>query len=439
MTRPAARRLVLAVAAVAAAWAGGCASFTNPVADGIPVRRLPAELLGRPRAELQPLPLNLLRQREPEQYKLDKGDVLAIVAEELLGPRTGQPGVGAGGGAPVPVTMNPSPTARKPAFQGYPVPVQEDGTILLPELPPIKVKGLTLPEVQRLIIRYITTQDPDLPGSKVLVVPGKERVLVDLIQPRRYQINVVREDTQGGAPLQSGTGVFGSNRKGAGFTVYLEAYQNDVLHAMNATGGPPGLDARDQVVIRRGQYDPNDPSKGYSRIPLRARPDEPITFTEEDIILRDGDTVYIEARDTEVYYTAGLLGGFQVPLPRDYDLRVVEAIAQVRGPLINGGFTQNAFVAQSTNTGVGNPSPSLVSIIRRIPLTDREVVIRVDLNLAFRDTRENILIQPGDIIVLQERPGESLTRYLTQTLRFTTTWRYFQTSNANGVLVGTNP
>src|SRR5438552_16895532 len=114
MTRRTTARLVWAAAALAAAWSGGCASFTNPVADGVPVRGLPAEVLGRPRAELQPLPLNLLRQKEPDLYRLDKGDVLGIVAEEVLGPRTG-----AGGGAgsiPVPVTLNPSPTARKPAF-----------------------------------------------------------------------------------------------------------------------------------------------------------------------------------------------------------------------------------------------------------------------------------------------------------------------------------
>ena len=44
----------------------------------------------------------------------------------------------------------------------------------------------------------------------------------------------------------------------------------------------------------------------------------------------------------------------------------------------------------------------------------------MDLNLAFKDARERILIQPGDFIVLQERPGEAMTRYFTQTFRFTT-------------------
>ena len=41
----------------------GCASLTNPVLNGIPVRRLPTDLLSSPRRErLQTIPLSLLRQ-----------------------------------------------------------------------------------------------------------------------------------------------------------------------------------------------------------------------------------------------------------------------------------------------------------------------------------------------------------------------------------------
>jgi protein involved in polysaccharide export with SLBB domain len=426
MTRPTTRLLWALALLPVAGWSGGCASFTNPTADGIPVRRLPAEVLGRPRSELQPLPLNMLRQAEPDEYKLDKGDVLGIVAEEVL----------TRGNQPIPVQLNPSPTATKPAYQGNPVTVQEDGTIVLPLVPPIKVKGLTLSQARDLIIRMITN-DPNTPGSKDLVVKGEERVLVDLIQPRQYQVLIVREDTQP-LPLSAGAGIFGGNKKGAGFTVRLDAYKNDLLHALNATGGPPGLDAKNEVIIRRGQYDPEDPAKGYVRIPLRARADEPITFTEKDIILNEGDTVYIEARDTEVYYTAGLMGGQQVPLPRDYDLRVIQAIAQVRGPLINGSFNQNAFVAQAVNTGIGNPSPSLVTVIRQLP-GQQQVRIRVNLNEAFRDPRENILIQPGDVIVLQEKPGEALARYITQQFRLTSTFNVIASPSVNSLLVGSQP
>ena len=121
-----------------------------------------------------------------------------------------------------------------------------------------------------------------------------------------------------------------------------------------------------------------------------------------------------------MYYIAGLPGAAQLPLPRDYDLRVIEALTQVRAPLINGSFQNNAFVASAVNSGIGNPNPSLVTVVRHLP-NGQNVPIRVDLNRAFRDQRENIVIQPGDYIVMQETPGEALARYFTQTFRLNTT------------------
>lgn len=416
--------LVLVVAANSV----GCASLTNPTAyEGIPVNRIPDEVLGRPRSELKEVPLNILRQPEPAEYKVDKGDVLGIVADQLLG-TTGQS---------VPVQFNPNPNASRPAVLGYPIPVQDNGTIILPQLPPIPVRGMTLAQVQKTIVGMMTG-DKSLPGAREIVVPGTERVLVDIVQPRRFQILVVREDSTGNQSVGGGLGVIGINRRGAGYSIYLDAYKNDVLRALNATGGLPGFDAKNEVVIRRGEFDPRDPEKGFVRIPLRVRPDEPVTFTEKDIILNDGDTVYIEARDTEAYYTGGLLGGAQIPLPRDYDLRVTDAIAQIRGPLFNGGFSQTAFVAQSVNAGVGRPSPSMLTVIRRLP-NYRTVTIRVDLNRAITDLRENIIVQPGDTLIMQERPGEALLRYFTETFRMNTQFIPVDNSRTRLDITATQP
>lgn len=403
-----------------ACWAGGCAALTNPVADGIPVNRLPDEVLGRPRTDMREVPLNLLRQKETDDYRVDKGDVLGIVADEVL-TKANQP-----------IPIQPSPTADRPAATGVPVVVQEDGKIILPLVPPIEVKGLTIPQVREAIIKAITV-------DKEIVKPGEARVLVDLIQRRTVQVLVIRQDAQlGPAPGGYGSVVYGGNRRGIGYTLKLEAGRNDLLRALIASGGPPGVDSVNEVVIRRGEYDPNDPAKGYVRIPLRTFPDVPLTFTEKDIILGDGDTIYIAARDTEIYYTAGLLGAAQIALPRDYDLRVIEAIAQVRGPLVNGSFNQNQFTANAVNTGIGNPNASLVSVVRKIA-PDRQITIRVDLNRAFRDPRENILIQPGDILVMQERPGEAVARYLTQTFRLTSTVDAIRSASINSTLVGNQP
>lgn len=329
----------------AACVAAGCIGVPTRVGDGIPVRRLPDEVLGRPKAEASAVPLTMLRRSEVPEYRLDAGDVLAIYIEEVLGSRT----------------------------EPMRVPVHPDGTILLPDLPPIRVKGKTLAEAHQIVVGTITG-DIFLPGSKRLLVRGKEKVLVELVESRKVRVLVVREDC-------SPTSLAGENKKGTGHTVYLEAYKNDLLEALNRSGGPPGPDARNEVVIRRGTFDPTDPAQGYVRIPLRARPDEPLTFTEQDILLNDGDTVYIESRADEVYYTAGLIRSAQMLLPRDTDLRVIEAIGKVHGPLIEGG---------------------VVTVVRRVS-SEREIRIRVDLDDAFRDPRENILVLPGDILVLQKK------------------------------------
>lgn len=424
------RAIVVGLLILGASGAGGCAAITNPVADGVPVRRLPEEILGRSKADLKPIPLTLLRQKDNPAYRLDKGDVLAVVADEVIAP----------GNLQAPVKLPDA--VNNLAATGYPVPVNEDGTISIPRVPPINVKDKTVPEAEQLVKDTLVTRE---------ILKPTARVSVQLLQKRRYQVMVIREDTTP-VPIQSGVGIFGTNKRGNGYTISLQAGENDVLRALNATGGPPGLDAKNEVTILRGQYDPTQPPVSVSelrqsavtngnsviRIPMRVYPEQPLNIREEDIILKDGDIVLIEARDTEVYYTAGLIGAGQFILPRDSDLDVLQAIAQTRGPLLNGGFSQNLFVAQAVGSGLGAPSPSLCIVLRQLP-GKQQIPIRVDLNRAFIDPRERILIQPGDIIVLQERPGEALGRYLSQTFRLSTTLDVIRAGSLNSTGTANNP
>jgi protein involved in polysaccharide export with SLBB domain len=431
MTRTAALLLVAAAHLV-----GGCAALTNPVADGIPVRRLPEEVLGRPRAELRQVPLNLLRQTEPAEYKLDKGDVLAVVAEDVIAPA----------GTQVPVQLPPQfqgpggATTASTAATGFPVPVNDDGSISLPLLDPIPVKGRTLKEVEDLVRDYATGKV----GGRQLIPPGgSARISVQLLQKRTYLVLVQREDSSQSVTVGTGGGIgggpiLGTDKRQIGVSIRLPAYENDILHALNATGGVPGALAEDEVTVIRGKYDPTDPLKNATRIPLRVYPEQKLVIKEDDILLKDNDILYVQSREADTYYTAGLIGTGQFLLPRDYDLRIVEAIARVRGPLVNGGFSQNAFVANTTNAGLGNPSPSLVTVVRRLP-GNREFVIRVDIDRALRDPRENILVQPEDILVMQELPGQAIVRYLTQTIRVNTVAETIKSANIIQTTTGTNP
>lgn len=335
-------------AVLVAVLGSGCVASHPPLADGIPVRRLPAEVLGHSKCDLQPVPLNLLRQKEPTAYRVDKGDVLTVFVEDVLGVRDR-----------IPVQTNPDPNAARPATQGYPITVQDDGTIQLPEVPPIPVRGLTINEVRAAIVKAITV-------DKKLIVPGKERVTVDLLKPRQYRVLVIRED----GPVDESCG---GGKLGTGHTLMLEAYHNDLLEALTRTGGLPGPCAKNDVLIRR-----DDSAHGVIRIPVRLCPGDGIPFTEQDIILKDGDTVLVAAREREAYTVVGGPGSGEFPLPRDADVRILDALARALCPA---------------------PSCGTVTVLRPVGCS-RQIAIRVDLGEAVRDHRENILVLPGDTIVL---------------------------------------
>jgi protein involved in polysaccharide export with SLBB domain len=429
------RSFLLAGAAVLLAGiTAGCAALSNPVADGVPVRRLPPEVFGPSKDEEKPLPLALLRQKPPEVYRLDKGDVLGVWIEGVLGELK----------TPPPVRY--SDLGNLPPSIGYPLPVRDDGTLPLPLIPPVKVKGLSLAEVQAEIIKAYTV-------TRQILKPGQDRIVVTLVRPRQYHVLVLREDA--GTATLGATGGYGTTaggttvtetRRAAGFPLDLPAYENDVLNALTRSGGLPGFDAENEIRIERGAYQPgagdldgsrimeplplgdrcspHDPfQEGQPtgvqtiRIPLRTRPGEQPTFRPEDVVLHNGDVVVVKARRGELFYTGGLLPPRAFPLPRDRDLDVVEAIALVGGPLLNGGTNANNLVGTLITSGLGAPSPSLITIVRKTH-EGGQIPIRVSLNQALRDPRERVRILPGDVIILQESPTEAITRYITTNLRF---------------------
>jgi protein involved in polysaccharide export with SLBB domain len=377
----------------------GCAAITNPAAEGIPVRRLPAEYLAKPKDQQKTIPLTLLAQPQLDVYRLDAEDTLGIYIEGVLGEKTIPP-------------VRPPDQSNLPPAVGSPVVVREDGTLTLPYIKPFSVKGLSVAETRDLIVKLYTVD------NKILKA-GKEQISVAIMRYRTIRVQVVRQDT---GAIAIGTGAIGTTRRGTGVTLDLPAGENDVLTALNRSGGMPGLDALNEVVIQRNNPNPDaDLAKPVIvRIPLRMRDGETIPFRPEDVILKKGDIVFIEARDTEVYYTGGILQSHQFTLPRDYDLRVTDVITIAGGPYLTGNFQQSTFSNNVFQSGIGSTSPSRVSVLRRTK-ENGLIPIYVDLNRATRDPRENILIMPGDTIVMQQSVGEALNTYLTSVFNYTFT------------------
>lgn len=237
---------------VASLLAPGCAAL-HPI-RGIPASHAPAEILGESREGNKTINLSLLVRRPVDQYRVEAGDILAVYVPGLLGTRNViGPALGPQviGDTP-PITPPASPL--DPPLMGYPLTVRDDNTLVLPQLEPINVYGLTLAEVERAIA--------DACHDAHILQERNAEILVSLWRPREYRVLVVRQesaaDATGVMPM-IGTINPGRSKRGSGHVVRLRAYENDVLHALSdplsTSNGLPGLDAENAIyIIRRNPH-----------------------------------------------------------------------------------------------------------------------------------------------------------------------------------------
>lgn len=379
----------------------GCSPFRN----AIPANCVRPNWYEAPRASREPINFTKLRQDPPAVYLLGPRDILGIYIEGVLGK------------ADEPPPVHFPDLADVPPSIGFPMPVREDGTISLPLVPPINVMGLTVAQAEHEIRESYTV-------ANRILQPERARIIVTLMRPRTYSVLVVREDAQlttlgflSASTSRTGPG-YEPERHGMARRVELKAYENDVLHALSEGGGLPGIDAKNEVTILRGGArtpqgvelanraitDVTTRAQLFNsgmavRIPLRVGPgDPPLRITPEEIILNTGDIVFVESRSSEVFYTGGLLPGKQIPIPRDYDLDVLGAIA-MSGGSIAAGAGGNPY-GGAVRGGVGSLfPPTRVVVLRNID--GQMQAIKLSMRTAVVSPQERILVQPNDFIILE--------------------------------------
>ena len=443
-TTPLTRTLAMMAACAVAACLTGCAAFTNPVANGVPVRMIPDELLAESRENFELIDLAKLRRPPLEEYTLDVGDTLGIYVEGIIGD------------ASTPPPVNLPSTPEEPPAIGFPFPVRAGGDVSLPLIEPVKVVGLTIEQAERAVIKQYRD------AAIFRAEEANPRIIVTLLRPRTIRVLVVRED--GSTPqitvrnqslrgLGSSSTSIGGGGGSSGDALELPIGQNDLLTALTSTGGLPGPNAEQEVVIYRG-YATGDSlancgvcnlpqpdalvdsgageDRRVIRVPLEKRCGAVVNIPQRDVILEDGDILTIRAREPELFYTGGLLPASEQALPIDYDLTVVEAVLRSQGPLINGGLNSSNLNGAIVGNGVGNPSPSQLSVLRQLP-HGQQVNILVNLNEALRDPRQNILVMADDILLLQENRDEAFTRYFfTSVFRMDFFFRILNRNDAQG-------
>ena len=340
-----------------------------------------------------------LRRQNPAEYRLDAGDTLSVFIDGVLGPLDSNPPV-----------QFPRRGSDLPPSLGYPVVVRENGMIDLPYVAPLSVRGQTIPQTRELIEKAYQA------GETPILKSGKNRILVSLMRKRTYRVIVIGQEHNQSTNFRGRSNATRrSDQSATGNIINLPAGENDVLNALIRTGGMPGVNENSDIRVQRGgrtltipsytnashrnsefprsgsgthhSYRPNY-GQATTTIPTRMNRSQP--FDRRQSELRNGDVLYVDSRRSEVYYTGGLLNGGQHLLPRDTDLDVLEAVAAV---------------GRVSATGRNPVQPTELIVLRRLP-GNRQVSIRVDLNRAFSDPRERILVAPGDTLLLRYKPRE---------------------------------
>jgi len=415
------RKLFFAGITAVLANSSGCITFTQ---HALPANRLPSQFAAPEKSSLQPINFAILGNERPAEHVIDAGDVLAISIQGIVPPDSKQlpPVIQSGQTQLTNIYYPPSGLNIGPGT-GLPIAVQADGQIVLPLVAPIPVRGLTLGELSEKIRATYRKSE--------IVKEGNDQVNVTLIRSRVNRILVLREDIQSPDFIALQKGMAELHRRGSAQVVDLPVFESDVLHALAVSGGLPGTDAHNEVwVLRKSSLQQNTLvqiqeriAEGQSaeqvvknipahleaiRLPLKLCPDQPIPFTPEDVMLQDGDVVYIEPRREEYFFTGGLLPGGQIPMPRDEDLDILEAIALAQGSVGGLGGTSST-VSLRAGAGIGNViPPTRVLILRKLPNGD-QLPIRLDLSKAMKDSRERIQVLPGDYIMMYYKPGEMFT------------------------------
>ena len=405
--------LLSGVAALSLNSSIGCHAITD-VHESIPASRLPRHLCVEPREGRSVFPFTALGQQKPDAHIIGSGDQLSVYVFGVIPPGTE--------GTPILQRTQPVNQRYYPPHgsvigttTGLPVLVNQDGTVDLPFVGLVHLSGLTMQEA--------TTAVKNAYREKEITKGETERVQVSLITARVHRIVVLREDTPATQVQLVKPGQVDQIHRGSADVVDLPAYENDVLHALSITGGLPGTDAAREIWVfkRAGLENPHAicgqelatrtesfkngiaSENQVVRIPLTGCPGDALPFIAGDVVLEDGDVVYLPRRE-EYFYIGGLVAGAKIPMPRDEDIDVIEAIALANGSV--GGPLGLSGQALAGGTPGYMVRPTRVIILREMP-DGRQLPIRVDLARAMVDQKERILIQSNDVIMLQMKPAQA--------------------------------
>lgn len=315
-------------------------------------QNLPAELRAQRNSNVRTVDLTRLASATVPNDEIAPGDVLQVNVAAGLSPQ---------------------------GVQDFALRVTDQGEIELPDAGRVYVGGLSLQDAEGVIKTAFVNRQ----------VYRNPHVTVTMKQRREYDVTVV------GAVKQQGT-------------FKLRAGSAGVLHAISMAGGF-APDAGTIVEVKLPGESPAMPdtkepaiasgsSNGHAlvehRVPVRTSGPRQfkidlasLSSTDSSSLqLGDGAVVMVEQRDPQPIAVQGLVRKpdiYEYPVAKN--LYVLDALAMAGG--------ESSLVADK------------VYVIRRRPNEPEPAVIQVSIAKAKRDGRENLLLEPGDTVSVEQTPA----------------------------------
>jgi polysaccharide export outer membrane protein len=272
-----------------------------------------------------------------------------------------------------------------------PARVAQDGTVMVPLIGAVPVGGvepvlaeqrIAAAAVERGIYRQpyvtLTVTDPAVNRITVLGAVAKPGVV---------------ELPRGSCDLASAIAAAGGLAKDA--STRIEILRRGERSFLADDANSPSADAADGIAL--ASY--NEPSGAavapdVSQIDLaQAGP-----AMSQNRRLDDRDVVMVMPQEKQVIHVTGLVTKpNQFELPRDKDIRVLDALAMAGG--------------------TSSPVADKVFVIRQVPNGGQPAVVKVSISKAKRQGEENMLLTAGDLVSVESTPATMTVDALTKFFR----------------------
>jgi polysaccharide biosynthesis/export protein len=339
-----------------------CFCLTGCATKVYRAKSLPAEWHARPTSNVKTVGLAQFATDTVPYDQIAKGDVLAV-------------SIAAGLAATDAVEVS----AR----------VGDNGTILLPHIGPVEVEGLMLEEAESAItVACIERQIYRAP-----------QVTVTMKQRRTIQVTVVGGvEQQGTYIIPAGSaGLLYAISKAGGFSEDAGTIvdirlperpsgaprdEGGLIAQTGGTGTTADGPADGETALAGHEVHGLDFAPGRIRFDLASMAD----IDPSQLQLLDGSVIDIERRDPLPIQVLGLVRKPDVyEFPVGKDLHLLDAISMAGGE--------------------ASPVANKVFVIRRRPDQPEPILIELSMRAAKRNGRENILLEPGDTISVEQTPA----------------------------------